>query len=157
VCQADFVPCYGDYALCYYANCTRTPASLWAGPNVAMSKCACDKFHGLHFVMINGILDEETWRATRSTCPLGSLSCPVPGSAPVCRRIKEGSLFQGDAHSATIYHFPLARSLKPDVSIAGAPGLNATHVSTFGDVDRKTHGGGRRLPHEPPPEIHPSP
>jgi hypothetical protein len=27
---ADFVPCEGDFALCYYANCTaRATASLW--------------------------------------------------------------------------------------------------------------------------------
>eukprot|EP00658_Telonema_sp_P-2_P072848 TRINITY_DN61939_c0_g1_i1.p1 TRINITY_DN61939_c0_g1~~TRINITY_DN61939_c0_g1_i1.p1 ORF type:complete len:609 (-),score=128.71 TRINITY_DN61939_c0_g1_i1:356-2080(-) len=91
---ADFVTCHGEYALCFYSNCTATQEAAWA-PGVSMAECPCDKHDGLYMVMINAILDESEWRSTRERCPLGALSCPVPNTAPVCAAINNRTLFKG--------------------------------------------------------------
>jgi len=93
--EADWVLCDGDYALCFYSNCTANPSpSSWSG-SIQTASCPCEVYKGHYMVMINGILDQTTWQQTRDSCPLGLLSCPLPNSAPVCQRINENSLFNG--------------------------------------------------------------
>ena len=91
--ESDWVACEGEYANCYYSNCSANQASSAWAPGVSTASCPCEKHSGVNLVMINAILDEHTWRATRMACPLGLLSCPKPNEAPVCSAINNGSLF----------------------------------------------------------------
>ena len=92
---ADWVMCEGDYALCFYSNCSTLPtAAPWSG-DVPTVSCPCETYKGTYMVMINAILDQHTWEQTRATCPLGLLSCPLPNHAPVCQRINDKTLFTG--------------------------------------------------------------
>jgi len=66
------------------------------------------------------------FRETRTECPLGTFSCPLPNQATICKRINERSLYEG------------------------APGINepVTRISTFSYANRSKHGGGMGIvPH----------
>jgi len=100
---ADFVTCHGDYALCYYAQCSlRAEAGKWIQNATMTADCPCELHSGLYHVMINAILDESLWRSTREQCPMGALSCVFPNSAPVCARINAGSFIPG-AHRISTF------------------------------------------------------
>ncbi len=62
---SDFVPCFGPYALCYYAECT-------VSQDGTVSDCPCFEWFGTSYVMINGILNLDVYQATKS-----GLSCDV--------------------------------------------------------------------------------
>ena len=71
-----FVPCEGDYALCYYAKCKLN------GDGTA--DCGCQEFNGPSFVDVNNIIPPDVKEATKRSCPYGLISCPHMNEAPVC-------------------------------------------------------------------------
>ncbi len=71
-----FVPCEGDYALCYYAKCKLN------GDGTA--ECGCQEFNGPSFVDVNNIIPPHVKDATKRSCPYGLVSCPYMNEAPVC-------------------------------------------------------------------------
>ena len=72
----DFLPCFGPYALCYYANCT-------VSADGKVSDCPCYEWFGPNFVLINGILNLDTWQATVAQCTADPASCQKTNGAPV--------------------------------------------------------------------------
>jgi len=80
--NTDFLPCFGPYALCYYANCT-------VGPDGA-SACPCFEWYGTNYVDINSILNLDSYLATTAACATPG-ACSQPNSAPVCGDLISGS------------------------------------------------------------------
>jgi hypothetical protein len=79
---SDFLPCFGPYALCFYANCT-------VGAN-GDSSCPCFEWFGTNYVLINGILNLDSYLATKAACADPS-NCQQPNTAPVCQAINSGN------------------------------------------------------------------
>ena len=59
--ESDWVVCDGEYALCYYSNCTANAGQAPWASGVATASCPCEKHSGHNLVDINAILDEATW------------------------------------------------------------------------------------------------
>ncbi len=74
-----FVPCEGDYALCYYAKCKLN------GDGTA--DCGCQDFNGPSFVDVDNIIPPDVKEATKRSCPYGLVSCPYMNKAPVCEYV----------------------------------------------------------------------
>lgn len=111
---ADFVPCRGPYALCFYALCQeRQQTGDWVQGTFRTVDCPCSNHDGIYMVMINGILDKGLWQATRDKCPMGSVSCPMPNSAPVCDSINSGTFLGGSSRISAFGFDTLKPSLWP--------------------------------------------
>lgn len=80
----NYLPCFGPYALCYYANCT-----VDAYGNAS---CPCYEWFGPNFVDINAILNLDSYQATVAKCSTPG-ACQEPNSAPVCKDIIDGSFW----------------------------------------------------------------
>ena len=71
-----FVPCEGEYALCYYAKCKlRSDGS---------AECGCEEFDDISFVDVTSIIPDDVREETKEKCPYGLTSCPCINQAPVC-------------------------------------------------------------------------
>lgn len=90
----DFLPCFGPYALCYYANCT-------VSADGKVSDCPCYEWFGPNFVLINGILNLDTWQATVAQCTADPASCQKTNGAPVCQALNSGEFYANAARVST--------------------------------------------------------
>ena len=99
----DFLPCFGPYVLCYYANCT-------VGLDGA-SACPCFEWFGTNFVDINGILNLDSYLATKSQCANPS-DCAAPNSAQVCKDLNSGDFLPSAQRFST---FSLYRSMQEPI------------------------------------------
>lgn len=99
---SDFLPCYGPYALCYYANCT-------VGPDGTVSDCPCYEWFGPSYVLVNAILNLDSWEETVAQCRADPASCQVPNGAPVCEEINRGTFYPNAARVSTFsfYRAPI--------------------------------------------------
>jgi hypothetical protein len=91
---ADFLPCFGPYALCYYANCE-------VADDGKVSNCPCYEWFGPNFVLVNGILNLDSWEETVAQCTADPASCQVPNGAPVCKDINRGEFYANAARVST--------------------------------------------------------
>ena len=78
-----FVPCKGDYALCYYAKCKLNEDGT--------SDCGCQEFSGTSFVDVNNIIPPDVKEAVRISCPYGLISCPRINESPVCDYVNQNN------------------------------------------------------------------
>ena len=78
-----FVPCEGDYALCYYAKCKLNADGT--------ADCGCQEFNGTSFVDVNNIIPPDVKEATKGSCPYGLVSCPYMNEAPVCDYVNQNT------------------------------------------------------------------
>lgn len=83
---SDFLPCFGPYALCYYANCP-------TAADGAVGACPCYEWFGPNFVLITSILNLDVWQATVAQCSADPASCQQPNGAPVCQAINRGEFY----------------------------------------------------------------
>jgi hypothetical protein len=90
----DFLPCFGPYALCYYANCT-------VSTDGKTSSCPCYEWFGPNFVLINAILNADSYQATVSQCTADPASCQQPNGAPVCGDLNRGSFYANATRVST--------------------------------------------------------
>jgi hypothetical protein len=97
--QDDFLPCFGPYALCYYADCTLSADGT-------VSDCPCYAWFGLNFVDINAILNADSYQATIAQCSSPG-SCEAPNSAPVCGDINSGDFYGTAARRVSTFSFYL--------------------------------------------------
>ena len=86
--SSDFLPCFGPYALCYYANCTLSEDGT-------VSDCPCYAWYGPSFVDINAILNADSYQATVAQCTADPASCQVVNGAPVCGDLNSGTFYEG--------------------------------------------------------------
>lgn len=90
----DFLPCFGPYALCYYANCE-------VAPDGKVSNCPCYEWFGPNYVLVNAILNLDSWEETVAQCTADPASCQVPNGAPVCKDINRGELYENATRVST--------------------------------------------------------
>ncbi len=115
---SDFLPCFGPYALCYYANCT-------VSPDGKVSDCPCYEWFGPNFVVINGILNADSYQRTVEQCTADPASCQVPNGAPVCQDLNRQS-FYSNATRVSTFGFYRANTEPIGLSnCATEPGLYA--------------------------------
>ena len=101
----NFVPCRGGpFALCYYSGPSAGPEDLSCTltPDGHYANCRCfDIPYGVYFVDINGILNYSVYQQTIAQCGSDGSKCGMVNSAPVCRRVNQGTLIPGaDLYSA---------------------------------------------------------
>jgi len=94
----DFVPCFGPYALCYYAECT-------VSPDGSVSDCPCYEWFGTSYVLTNAILNLDVYNATKSQCDADPASCQQVNGAPVCAAINDGTFYPGGAQRVSTFSF----------------------------------------------------
>lgn len=91
---SSFLPCTGQYALCFHSGPEPLPCELTADGRFANCKCTVQT--GLNFVLMTSILNYEVYRETVAVCgPDGSKCSTHPDKAPVCKAIKQGKLIPG--------------------------------------------------------------
>jgi hypothetical protein len=90
----DFLPCFGPYALCYYANCP-------TNPDGTVSACECFEWFGPNFVLVNGILNADSWQATDAQCTADPASCQQRNGSPVCKDINRGDFYSNATRVST--------------------------------------------------------
>lgn len=116
--SGDFLPCFGPYALCYYADCT-------VSDDGTVSNCPCYEWFGPNFVLINAILNADSYQRTVAQCTADPASCQVPNGAPVCADINRGN-FYANATRISTFSFYLANSEPIGIqSCVDTPGLYA--------------------------------
>jgi len=92
--SSDFLPCFGPYALCYYANCT-------VSADGTVSDCPCYEWFGPNFVAINAILNADSYQATVAQCTADPASCQVTNGAPVCADLNRGDFYSNATRVST--------------------------------------------------------
>ena len=83
----QFWPCYGPYALCYYADCT-------PGVDGTVTDCPCESLFGLNFVEESSILNRAVYEETVRVCSNDPERCSLPNGAPVCAAINNATFYQ---------------------------------------------------------------
>jgi hypothetical protein len=127
--SADFLPCFGPYALCFYADCT-------VAPDGSVSDCPCYEWFGTSYVLINAILNLDTYQATKTQCDADPASCQVPNGAPVCAEINNGTFFNGAKRISTFSFYRAKQEPLGNTDCSNQPGLYAGCMTgpCFGDV-----------------------
>ncbi len=87
---SDWIPCFGPYALCFYAECTPDE-----GSGGELVNCPCFSAFGTNYVDINAILNNDVYNETKTFCTANPDSCRIPNEAPVCQSLNSGSFMQG--------------------------------------------------------------
>jgi len=90
----DFLPCFGPYALCYYANCT-------VAVDGEVANCPCYEWFGPNFVDINSILNADSYAATVAQCTADPASCRQTNGAPVCADLNRGEFYANATRVST--------------------------------------------------------
>lgn len=91
---SNFVPCTGQYALCFGSGPEPLPCTLT--PDGRFANCKCVVRTGLNFVLITAILNETVYQDTVHECGDDGTKCAkVPDKAPVCKAMHDGTLIPG--------------------------------------------------------------
>lgn len=91
---SNFLPCTGQYALCFSSGPEPLPCRL--RPDGRFADCKCTVESGRNYVLMTAILNYRVYQETVKVCGAdGSACAAVPDKAPVCRAIKEGRLIPG--------------------------------------------------------------
>lgn len=133
---SDFVPCFGPYALCYYAECAK-------GPDGRVSNCPCFDWFGTSYVLINGILNLDLYEATVSQCTSDPSSCQVPNGAPVCAAINNGTFLSGAERISTFSFYRAKEEPIGSQDCTDEPGLYSGCMTgpCFGPVTKDPENG----------------
>ncbi len=118
--STDFVPCFGPYALCYYADCTVSP-----GSNGSVVDCPCYETFGTNYVMVNGILNLNVYWETVTFCNQNPDLCQQPNQAPVCAAIHSGQFMRGADQISTFGYYLAAQEPIGSTDCENQPGLYA--------------------------------
>jgi hypothetical protein len=121
-----FYPCYGPYALCYYADCT-------PGSDRTVANCPCTKWYGLNFVDGSSILNLPVYEETQEVCGADPDRCARPNGAPVCRAINQETFYETVPGVSLISDFSF-QGLTPSAAIGtdctDNPGLYSGCMTT---------------------------
>src|SRR4029450_12097524 len=91
---SNALPCFGPYALCYYANCP-------VAENGQVSPCNCFEWFGPNFVLDTAILNLDSYRETIAQCTDDPASCQQPNGAPVCGDINRSEFYPNATRVST--------------------------------------------------------
>jgi hypothetical protein len=89
----NFLPCTGQYALCFESGPEPLPCKLT--PDGRFANCKCVVKTGLNFVLITAILNETVYQDTVGQCGPDGERCTAVDSAPVCKAMQDGTLIPG--------------------------------------------------------------
>ena len=89
----NFLPCTGQYALCFESGPVPLPCELTLDGRFA--NCKCDVKTGVNFVLITSILNEKVYQDTVGQCGADGAGCTAVDSAPVCQAMQAGTLIPG--------------------------------------------------------------
>ena len=128
---SNFYPCFGHYALCYYADCTVTD-----GTNGTVSDCPCFDWYGTNYVLVNGDLNLDSYQATVSQCTADPSSCQIPNGAPVCDEINSGTFYNGAKAISTFGFYRAKEEPIGNMDCSTMPGLYSGCMTApcFGDA-----------------------
>ncbi len=91
---SNFLPCTGQYALCFASGPEPLPCKH--SPDGRFADCKCTVQRGRNYVLITGILNYRVYQETVKVCGADGSACArTPDKAPVCKAIKEGKLIPG--------------------------------------------------------------
>ena len=91
---SNFVPCTGQYALCFHSGPEPLPCVV--EPNGRFADCKCTVGEGLNFVTISSILNYDVYLQTIAVCGVDGSNCVNQiDKAPVCQAMKNGTLIPG--------------------------------------------------------------
>jgi hypothetical protein len=126
---SDFVPCFGPYALCYYADCA-------VAPDGRVSDCPCYEWFGTSYVLTTAILNADLYQATISQCTADPASCQVPNGAPVCAAINDATFLNGAERISTFSFYRAMEEPIGNMDCTDMPGLYAGCMTApcFGPV-----------------------
>ena len=89
----NFLPCTGQYALCFESGPEPLPCELT--PDGRFANCKCAVKTGINFVLITSILNEQVYQDTVAKCGADGAGCTAIDSAPVCQAMQTGTLIPG--------------------------------------------------------------
>ena len=92
---SNFLPCTGQFALCFHSGAEPLPCRLTKDGRFA--NCTCTVMDGLNFVLITAILNHPVYLDTinANACGADGAGCEIPNSAPVCEFLRNGNLIPG--------------------------------------------------------------
>lgn len=93
---SGYLPCTGQYALCFHSGPKPLPCRLTDDGRFA--NCECPVKTGLNFVLITAILNAKVYQDTinPNACGADGSGCTAhPNKAPVCGAIADGKLIPG--------------------------------------------------------------
>jgi|MEHZ01.6.fsa_nt_MEHZ011615193.1_3 hypothetical protein len=85
--ESQFWPCYGPYALCYYADCEPSEDGT-------VTECPCESLFGLNFVEESSIMNLPVYEETVAVCNDDPDRCALPNGAPVCDAINNETFYE---------------------------------------------------------------
>jgi hypothetical protein len=119
---SNFLPCTGQYALCFSSGPEPLPCEKSADGRFA--DCKCTVKTGLNFVLMTGILNAQVYQETVKVCGAdGSRCATVPNKAPVCAAIEQGRLIPGADVISTFSQDNASNLAESHSSGAGKPAL----------------------------------
>lgn len=91
---SNFVPCTGQYALCFKSGPEPLPCHMDKDGRFAHCKCTVET--GLNFVTISSILNYKVYQETIAVCGTDGSGCSKTiDKAPVCKYLRNGRLLPG--------------------------------------------------------------
>jgi hypothetical protein len=91
---SNFVPCSGQYALCFESGPDPLPCEL--SKDGRFADCKCEVKTGVNFVLITSILNADVYQQTVAQCGADGSKCTMDTPpAPVCAAIQNGTLIPG--------------------------------------------------------------
>ena len=126
----QFLPCYGPYALCYYADCTSSTDTT--------VECPCESLFGLNFVEASSIMNLPVYEETVRVCSEDPDRCTIPNGAPVCAAINNATFYDavpGVIAISDFSFFGFDASAAIGTDCTATPGLYAGCMTTacYGD------------------------
>ena len=89
---SNFLPCTGQFALCFHSGAEPLPCKLTADGRFA--NCTCTVLTGDNFVLLTAILNHPVYLATIApdACGADGAGCQTQDKAPACEFLKNGNL-----------------------------------------------------------------
>ncbi len=117
---ADWITCFGPYALCFYAECIPSK-----GSDKTVADCPCFEAFGTNFVDINAILNDDIYNETKAFCDANPEACHQPNQAPVCQALISGDFMQGATLFSTFSFYNAKEEPIGSTDCTQQPGLYA--------------------------------
>jgi hypothetical protein len=113
---SNFLPCTGQFALCFHSGAEPLPCRLSADGRFA--NCTCTVLSGPNFVLITAILNHPVYLATIApdACGPDGTGCETPDTAPVCEFLRDGNLIPG-AQVISTYDPDSSQRIKDETTV----------------------------------------
>jgi hypothetical protein len=114
---SNFLPCEGQFALCFHSGPEPLPCKLT--PDGRFANCTCEVMDDENYVLETSILNYPVYRATIAACQDEDgndlVDCQVPNTAPVCDFLTNGKLIPW-AQVISTYDPVSTKSIKDEIA-----------------------------------------